>query len=151
MKAQWRLWAQGQAAARRSRHILIWNNITAPRQGSFKCQIGIHRSHHLGKVVACISSSAPLPPWPPPPPSPPPPPPTRCPCAGSDHFQPQIGSDRPLKQRCLPSPPSAAVQPLRWAVSLIICQRRREGWRCPAGDRALNTSSVLLLHVCWCT
>lgn len=49
-------------------------------------------------------------------------------------------------------PISSHAAPLR-AVSLIIYQQDRGGGgpkerRCPAGDRPLNTSSVLLPHIC---
>lgn len=58
------------------------------------CEIGLCTSHHLGKVVACIFS--------PPPPN-----------AGSYHFHPHIGSDKPLRQRCLRSPHQQPCSPIQ--------------------------------------
>lgn len=112
----------------------------------FKCEMGICRSHHLGKVVACIYTP------------PPPTPPQQCPLlprAGSYHFHPQIGSDNPLRQRCLRSPHQRPCSPTQSCQSdYISAGWGGVGWggpkerRCPAGDRPLNTSSVLLPHIC---
>lgn len=105
----------------------------------FKCEIGICRSHHLGKVAACIYTHRYTQP----------PTPT-LPRAGSYHFHPQIGSDRPLRQRCLCCPHQQPCSPTQSCQPDYISA----GWggpkerRCPAGDRPLNTLSVLLPHIC---
>lgn len=98
-----------------------------------KCEIGICRSHYLGKVVPHVST---------------PPSPSRVQVPITS--KPGIGSDRPLRRRCLHPPISSIAAPLR-AVSLIIYQwdgGAPKERRCPAGDRALNVLSVLLPHIC---
>lgn len=74
------------------------------------------------------------------------------PRAGSHHFHPQIGSDRPLRQRCLRSPHQQPCSPTQSCQPDYISAGQGGGGpkerRCPAGDRPLNTSSVLLPHIC---
>lgn len=69
------------------------------------------------------------------------------PCAGSYHFRYQIGSDRLLRQRCLHSPISSPTQS-RQPDYISARLGEAQGRRCPTGDRPLNTSSVLPLHIC---
>lgn len=106
------------------------------------CEIGLCTSHHLGKVVACIFS-------------PPPPHPMQVPITSILILEVTSHSGRGV----FAHPISSHAAPFR-AVSLITYQMGGVGkgvrWgvgylrkkRCPAGDRPLSTSSVLLLHIC---
>ena len=127
------------------RCILIWNNIASsqrilshPHRGVFKCVMGICRSHHLGKVVACICSPAAAA-------AATPPSSCRFPSLPPSNWKWQT-----TQAEVSSLPPSAAMQPHSELSAWLYISRTGgpKERRCPAGDRPLNTSSVLLPHIC---